>query len=159
MPTFYIAEVNIARLHAPIDHPMIKDFADGLDRINALAENSAGFVWRLKDDAGNATSFKPYADELIVVNLSVWETVDALFQYVYSSEHVDFFRRRKEWFSKLETPYFAFWWQPAEQMPTLQEGVARLDYFTQHGATPYAFTFKKRFTLEESLAYIPPVTE
>ncbi|MBL8131058.1 MAG: DUF3291 domain-containing protein [Anaerolineae bacterium] len=154
MPTHVLAELNIARLVAPMDDPQIADFRNGLETINRLAESSPGFVWRLKDDSGNATNIHVYDDPLLIVNLTAWETVDDLFRYTYSSDHVDFFRRRAEWFSRLSTPSFVLWWQPIDQMPpSLDEAKARLDHLTAQGATPHAFTFKKRFTVEEAVQY------
>ncbi|MBK8024330.1 MAG: DUF3291 domain-containing protein [Chloroflexi bacterium] len=153
MPAHYLAELNIARLLAPMDDPQIADFKNALAEINGLAEVSPGFVWRLKDDSGNATGIQVYDDPLLIVNLTVWETVDDLFRYTYSSDHVDFFRRRGEWFGKLGTSSFALWWQPADSMPpALDDAKTRLDHLAAHGPTPYAFTFKKRFTVEEASA-------
>lgn len=154
MPTHYLAELNIAQLLAPLDDPMIADFKNALSHINALGENSPGFVWRLKDDSGNSMAFRPYEDPNIAINFSVWENIESLYEYAYATEHTDFFRRRREWFSKMATPSFVLWWHPAEQMPpTLEEAKARLDHLNEHGATPYAFTFKKRFSLQEALDF------
>ncbi len=153
--SYHIAQLNIARMRAPLDDPSMADFVNNLSRINALGENSPGFVWLLKDDSGtnSATEIRPYADERIIVNMTVWESVEALHDYAYYSDHTDFFRRRAEWFEKMETPILVLWWIPAGHIPTVEEAKTRLDYLTAHGPTPYAFTFKKRFTVEEMLAY------
>jgi len=122
------------------------EFREALDRINALADVSPGFVWRFKDDvANNATSVRLYPDERIIINASVWESVEALKNYTYKSEHVAFVRRRHEWFETLTTPYYALWWIPADAVPTPHEAKARLDYLTTHGETPFAFSFKRLF--------------
>lgn len=147
MPNFHLAEFNIGHMLGPIDSPVMAEFMQALDRINALADASPGFVWRFKDDvANNATSFQLYPDERIIINASVWESVEALKDYAYKSEHVAFVRRRHEWFETLTTPYYALWWVPAGSVPTPQDGKVRLEHLTQHGETPYAFSFKKLFT-------------
>jgi hypothetical protein len=148
MPKFHLAQLNIGRMLGPTDSPVMAEFMNALDRINALAEASPGFVWRLKDETGNATSIRVYADERLAVNLSVWESVEALREYAYKSEHVAFVRRRHEWFETLTTPYMVMWWIPAGTLPTPQEAKARLEHLTEHGETPHAFSFKKLFEPE-----------
>lgn len=148
MPKFHLAQLNIGRMLGPTDSPVMAEFMNALDRINALAEASPGFVWRLKDETGNATSIRVYADERLAVNLSVWESVEALREYAYKSEHVAFVRRRHEWFETLTTPYMVMWWIPAGTQPTPQEAKARLEHLTEHGETPHAFSFKKLFEPE-----------
>lgn len=152
--SYQIAQINIARMAAPLDSPVMTDFVGNLDRINALAEGSAGFVWRLKGDGNDATSLRPYQDERIIVNMSVWESIDALFQYAYYSSHVEFFRRRKEWFEKMTSPALALWWIPAGHIPTVEEAKQKLDLLERDGATPLAFTFKCQFTVEEMTTFI-----
>ena len=143
---WHLAQVNIGRLRAPVDHPMIAEFVAGLDRINALADGSPGFVWRLQTEDGNATAIRPDAqDELLAINLSVWESVEALAEYAYRSEHVTFMRRRREWFERFATAYVALWWLPAGTLPTVPEAMERLAHLDAHGPTPTAFTFKHRF--------------
>lgn len=141
---FHLAEVNVGRLRAPIDHPMIKDFADNLDRINALAESSPGFVWRLKGDGNNATDLAINDDPLFIPNLSVWEDIPSLGAYVYRSGHVEIMRRRKEWFEHMDT-YMALWWVPVGHEPTVAEALEKLALIAAHGPTPAAFTFKTPF--------------
>lgn len=120
-------------------------FMNGLAEINALAEAATGFVWRLTTPAGDATELRPFDDPHIIVNMSVWEDVESLFQFTYYSGHTDFYRRRGDWFSKMETPPTVLWWIPAGHIPTLDEAKEKLDHLTQHGSTPAAFTFKQRF--------------
>lgn len=150
----YLAQINIARMLAPIDSPVLKDFVDNLDRINELAEQSPGFVWRLKDDEGNdATSINVYGDEYIIVNMSVWENKEALFAFTYQSAHVEIFTRRKEWFERMKDMHMALWYVKEGEMPTAEDGKERLTYLQKHGETPYAFSFKSKFTAEAAAAY------
>ena len=149
-----LAQVNIAKMLAPIDSAVMADFVANLDRINALAEDSAGFVWRLKDNSNNATSIKVYDDDFIIVNMSVWQHTEALFQYVYQSAHVEIFKRRKEWFEKMREMHMVLWYVPAGHQPSVHEAVEKLNYLRKHGETPLAFSFKKRFTAEEAVSYL-----
>jgi uncharacterized protein DUF3291 len=152
---YHIAQVNIARMIASLDSPVMKDFVDNLDRINAVADSASGFVWRLKGDGNDATSLRPYDDDRIIVNMSVWESIDALFKYAYYSDHTDIFRRRAEWFIKMTTPAVALWWVEEGHIPTVAEAQEKLALIEQHGPTPQAFTFKQRFTVEEMMAAQP----
>lgn len=151
---FHLAEVNVGRLRAPIDHPMIKDFADNLDRINALAESSPGFVWRLKGDGNNATDLAIDGDPLFIPNLSVWEDIPSLGAYVYRSGHVEIMRRRKEWFEHMDT-YMALWWVPVGHEPTVEEALEKLTLLKAHGPTPAAFTFKTPFPAPTGHPVVP----
>ena len=150
---FHLAQVNIGKMLAPIDSPVMAEFVANLDRINALAENSEGFVWRLKDDSNNATSIKVYNDDLIIVNMSVWKHTEALFEYVYKSAHVEIFKRRKEWFGKMAEMHMVLWYVPAGHKPSVDEAFEKLNFLRKNGETPLAFTFKKRFTAEEAACY------
>lgn len=150
---FYLAQVNVGKIKAPIDSPEMKEFVDNLDPINTLAENSEGFIWRLKEENNNATSIKVYDDDFIIVNMSVWKDKDALYKYVYQSDHTVFLRRRKEWFEKMEAMYMALWYVPANQMPSVEDAVERLNHLREHGETPFSFSFKNNFTIEESIAF------
>ena len=149
----HLAQVNIAKMLGPIDTPVMADFVANLDRINALADNSPGFVWRLKDEDNNATSFKVYDDALIIINLSVWKTIDDLVAYVYRSDHAAIFRRREEWFEKMTRPHTTLWYVPRDVVPSAKEAVERLDHLQAHGETPYAFSFKRKFTAVEALDF------
>jgi hypothetical protein len=135
----HLAQLNIGRFRYPTDDPRMSDFMNNLDLINALAERSQGFVWRLKDGGGNATSFRPFPDPQMAVNLSVWESVEALERYVYQSVHKRFYGRREEWFDKMATPHFVMWWIPAGHVPTLDEAKERLEYLATHGPSDRAF--------------------
>lgn len=116
-----------------------------LDEINALADSAPGFVWRLKGDDNNATSIQPYADLSLIVNLSVWETIESLKEYAYKGRHVEFVRRRHEWFETPKQPYLALWWIPAGHIPTILQAKARLTYLQEYGPTPCAFNFQNVF--------------
>ena len=141
-----LAQVNIGRLRARVDDPLIAEFVAALERINAVADAAPGFVWRLQTEDGNATAIRPVDDdELLAINLSVWESVEALADYVYRSEHVEFMRRRREWFERFGTSYLALWWTRAGTIPTVPEAMARIAQLDRDGPTPAAFTFKHRF--------------
>jgi hypothetical protein len=139
-----LAQLNIAELSAPLDSPALADFVANLDRINTLAENSPGFVWRLKDESGVAVGFnEPFGDDMIV-NMSVWESVDALHDYVYQSAHIEVMRRRKEWFESMKSVSAVLWWVPKGHTPDLYEAQARLKMLGEVGPSQDAFTFKTR---------------
>ena len=120
-----LVEINVARLRAPLDDPQLADFTNNLDRINALAESSTGFIWRLQTEDGNATAMRPYEDETVIINVSMWVSVAALGDYVYRSGHVDFLRRKREWFHRFGEAAVALWWVPAGERPTLGRSVPR----------------------------------
>lgn len=124
---------------------MIDDFRTNLDPVNALAEASPGFVWRLQDDSGNATEIKPFGDELEIINLTVWESIDALADFTYRSGHREFLRRRREFFEAASQPYLCLWWIPEGTIPTIDDAIARLEHLRANGPTPTAFTFRQRF--------------
>jgi hypothetical protein len=142
---YHLAQVNIARGLARITSPVMADFVAQLDTINALADRSPGFVWRLQDEAGNATSISVYEDPLRIVNLSVWESLETLYAFAYRSQHTEPFRDRRNWFSPLKTPHLALWWVPAGHIPTVEEAKQRLDLLAELGPTEKAFTFKSSF--------------
>jgi hypothetical protein len=141
----HLAQLNVGRLRAPMDDPSIDDFRDNLEPINALAEGSPGFVWRLQDESGNATGIKPYGDELEIVNLTVWESIEALTDFTYRTGHVEFLRRRREFFEAPTQPILCLWWIREGTIPTVEDAIARLDHLRAHGPTPTAFTFTSRF--------------
>jgi hypothetical protein len=143
---WHVAQVNVGRLRAPVNDLLIADFVAGLDRINQLADLASGFVWRLQTEDGNATAVRPVEDdELLAINMSVWESVEALADYVYRSDHVAFMRRRREWFERFGTSYLALWWIPAGSIPSVPEAMERIAQLDRQGPTPAAFTFKHRF--------------
>lgn len=143
---WHLAQLNVGRLHAPIDDPQIAEFKDALDEINALADSSPGFVWRLQTEEGNNTASHPIDDdELVIVNISVWDSIEALADYVYRSDHTTFLRRRREWFQRYGKAYMALWWVPAGHIPSVEEALERLDRIERDGPTPEVFTFAKQF--------------
>lgn len=149
MSRFELAQLNIARLKAPVDSPALKDFVDSLDRINRLAEQSPGYVWRLKDDAGNATALRHFGPDYIV-NLTVWKDVAALHDYVYKSGHVEIMRRRREWFERMAEAYSVLWWVPAGERPTPAAAEERLELLRAAGPTSHAFTFQQAFAAPDA---------
>lgn len=140
MPHCHIAQINIGVMIAPTDDPAVAEFMDNLDQINAQADAAEGFVWRLQSEQGNATDIQIFPNPLQLVNMSVWESVETLKAYVYRTEHVDFFRRRAEWF-EAGGKRVALWWIPAGTIPDLDDAVRRVQYLEEHGPTPYAFGF------------------
>ena len=145
IPSFHLAQVNVARAKAPLDDPLLAEFMAQLDRINGLADQSPGFVWRLQSDSGNATDIKVSEDPCLLVNLSVWSSLEALFDFVYKTGHSKVMARRKEWFEPIGRPYLALWWVPAGHLPSPEEAMARLDLIAERGPGSEAFTFKQRF--------------
>jgi hypothetical protein len=144
-----IAQVNIGRINGiSMEDPVMSDFVARLDEVNSLAENSKGFVWRLKEDAGNATSIKFNDDVRIIVNMSVWETIDDLYAFTYNSMHREVLVQRARWFQKLDNHFMALWFVPRFTFPSVEDARFRLSYLEKNGPTPMAFTFKKRFTPE-----------
>lgn len=142
----HLAQVNIAKLLHPIDSPPLRPFVERLDAVNALAEGSPGFVWRLVGDGNDATSLRPFPDPEMIVNMSVWESLEALHAFTFRmAEHVAVMRDRRDYFVPLETPHLALWWVPAGTLPTLRDARERLDHLHRHGPTPAAFTFRDRF--------------
>ena len=142
MQRFHLAQLNIARVLVSKDDPTMADFFAQIDEINAVADQAEGFVWRLQDDSGNATDIQAFDDDAWIVNMSVWESVEALYQYTYYSDHVEVFRRKSEWFSKVDEMTMVLWWVPAGHIPDVEEAKERLEYLNEHGVTPYAFTLQ-----------------
>jgi len=143
--THQIANMNIARFRYAPDDPWLADFVNNLDHINALSEQAPGFVWRLRDGSGNAMAIRAYEDPRIILNLSVWETIEDLMAFAYRSEHVTFFRRRHEWFETMADPAMCLWWTPRGDYPSAHEARRRLEPLIAHGPTVEAFSFKDRF--------------
>lgn len=144
-PPHHLAQVNVARLRAPLDAPELADFVAALDPVNALADAAPGFVWRLQTDEGDATSIRAFDDDMIIVNMSVWESLEALRDFVYRSDHRTFLARRREWFDRMDAPMVALWWVPAGHRPTVSEAKERLDALDRLGATPEVFSFRRSF--------------
>jgi hypothetical protein len=151
----HLAQLNVARFKAPPGDPMLAEFMAALDPINAIADATEGFIWRLQTDEGNATSIHAFEDDLMLVNMSVWESVEALADYVYSEPHLAIMRRRREWTVRLPEQHICLWWIPAGAVPTVAEAFARLDHLRANGPTPHAFTFKKRFAPDDAAVASP----
>ena len=144
MSNYHLAQLNIGNLAAPLDSPQLKDFVDNLDRINELAENSPGFVWRLKGDGNDATSLRPLGDNMLV-NMSVWRDVDSLKDYVYRTPHTQIMKRRREFFTRMGEAHMVLWWIAVGHEPTIAEAVERLMLLREKGASPRAFTFGEAY--------------
>src|SRR5262245_58554976 len=151
MKKLHLAQVNIARMRGPLEGPVMRGFVERLGEINALADGSPGFVWRLQTDAGNATYLRPYDDEMILINLSVWETVEDLRNFVFQSRHAELLRQRRNWFEQFEAPVTALWWVPAGHIPSIDEAKKRLAHLQEHGSTPFAFSFRAPFPPDEEI--------
>lgn len=145
MSNYHLAQINIARMLAPIDDSFMAEFVAQLPSINALAEQSPGYVWRLQSDDGDATSIKVYDDDIIIINLTVWENLDALREFVYKSAHYGVLRNRKSWFEIFKGAYYALWWIPAGHLPSTDEAKERLEHLRANGESPFAFSFKHVF--------------
>lgn len=147
---YQLAQINVAKMiGVNIDDPVMKEFVAHFDSVNQLAEESKGFVWRLKDEDNNATGFNPFKDEQIIINLSVWEDKDALEYFTYKTFHVDFLRRRREWFQKYGKAYYVLWWIKNDQYSSIEEALERLEYLQKNGPSEYAFSFQTAFQKPE----------
>ena len=142
---YQLAQINIGRLVAPVDDPKLAAFVAQLDEVNALAETAPGFVWRLQSEAGNDTDITYNDDPFVLVNMSVWESVESLQEFTYGSRHTEVFRDRGKWFEKMSKPSYCLWWIPSGYRPSVAEGRERLVHYQLHGATPYSFWFSQRF--------------
>ena len=150
MSQYQLAQLNIATLLEPLESPRLADFVANLARINELAERSPGFVWRLMDEAGDATGIRTFGDN-VIVNMSVWEDVASLHAFAFNSMHADILRRRREWFEHAAEAYAVLWWIRREHRPTAAEASERLASLRAHGPTSYAFTFKNNFPVPDTL--------
>ena len=146
MAPYQLAQVNVARMRATLDDPQMAGFVAGLPTINALADAAPGFVWRLEDEhSGNATDHRPFGDQMILVNLSVWETPEALRHFVYGTLHQHFLKQRRQWFERMAEAWAVLWWVPAGHRPDVTEARARLEHLRTHGESPRAFTFRRLY--------------
>ena len=143
--TFHLAQCNVVKLKAPLDSPLVADFVAALVPVNALADAAPGYVWRLKTDEGDATSIRVFADDQILLNMSVWESMEALADYVYRSAHKEVLRQRRRWANRFDGVQSAMWWIRAGTIPEPSEAVARLECLERVGPSEYAFTFQSRF--------------
>ncbi|HET9408119.1 MAG TPA: DUF3291 domain-containing protein [Candidatus Sulfotelmatobacter sp.] len=153
MGRYHLAQVNIGKMRGALEDPIMKGFVERLDEINALADRSPGFVWRLAVPGGNATYLRPYDDDRIIFNMSVWESVESLKDYVYRTAHKELVRQGKEWFEKFAGSYMAMWWVPIGHIPSIDEAKKRLAHLEAHGPTEFAFTFKKVFQPDEDFQH------
>jgi hypothetical protein len=142
---YNVAQLNIARAKAPLDDPLLAEFMAKLDEVNALADRSPGFIWRLQSDTGSATDIRAFEDPRMLVNMSVWKSIEALFDFTYRTAHTKVMNRRKEWFEPPAGPHLVLWWSPAGTIPTVVEAQQRLEHLARHGPSATAFTFKARF--------------
>jgi hypothetical protein len=143
---FHLAQLNIALAREPLDAPLLRDFVAALDPVNAAADGSPGFIWRLQTEDGDATGIRGFGDDRMIVNLSVWESLDALREFAYGNRgHLDVMRRRREWFTRMAEAYLVLWWVPAGHVPSVGEAEARLDLLRADGPSPEAFTFRRHF--------------
>lgn len=140
-----LAQVNISRLGFPLDSPQLKDFVDGLDPVNAVADRAEGFVWRLRSDSGNATDVPVFGDDWLIVNMSVWRDFEALTAFMYTGRHRELMARRREWFEPVREAVTALWWVPAGERPTVADAEERLLHLREHGPTERAFNLRTRF--------------
>jgi len=159
MSEFHLAQVNIARMRAPLDDPQMAAFVAALEPVNALADQSPGFVWRLQDEAGDATAFRPFDDPAMMINMSVWESLEALAAFVYrQGEHRAIMRRRAEFFTRPEV-FMALWWVPEGRRPTPAEALERLEALRELGPSPAAFTFTRPFPATDGRPAAPVLDE
>ena len=142
---WHLAQINVGRLVASRHDPRVAPFFDALDRVNALAERSPGFIWRLQSEAGNATDIQATSDPLFIVNMSVWADAESLFDFVYRSAHTPEMAKRREYFERFDGAYQALWWVPPGHVPVVDEGLSRLWRLDRYGPTCEAFNFKVRF--------------
>ncbi len=145
MAEFHLAQINIAQAQDAMESKTMQGFVDRLDEINALADSARGFIWRLQDEQGDATSIRAFDDPELLVNMSVWKDLGSLKNYVYKSLHVELIRDRDAWFNKMLKAHQALWWIPAGHIPSIEEGKEKLDYLQKHGVSKTAFTFSKPF--------------
>ena len=152
---YELAQLNIGRLLAPTDHPDTKGFMDALDPINELADAHPGFRWRLQTEDGNATALRPYEDDLMIVNMSTWASLEALADFVYGEQHRAIMVQRRKWFERMAEAFTVLWWVPAGHRPPVAEAKERLELLRRTGPTPEAFTFRKPFPAPDADAGTP----
>ncbi len=146
---YNLAQINIAKARAEMNDPIMQGFVARLDEINRIADNAEGFVWRLQSEAGDSTAIRVFEDNLILVNISLWESLEALKNYVYKTKHVELVRDRQAWFTSYAGANQAIWWLPVGHIPRIEEAKEKLDYLEKHGPSPKAFVFGKNFPAPE----------
>lgn len=142
---FHVTQVNIGLPRASLDSPELMEFVELLEPINAIVDDSPGFVWRLQTEDGDATAVRVFDDDRLIVNMSVWSSLEALGEFVYRTAHSGVMRRRREWFQKMPERFTALWWIPAGSLPTVSDAEERLDHLRRHGPSAEAFTFREPF--------------
>jgi hypothetical protein len=145
LPTFHLAQVNVAQAKADMDSDLMQGFVSRLDEINTLAESAEGFIWRLQEDSGSATAIRVFDDPLLLINMSVWANLEALKHYVYKSLHVELIKDREVWFNKMGESHQALWWIPSGHIPSTEEARNKLEYLRKNGPSADAFTFAKPY--------------
>jgi len=158
MPKYELAQLNIGVIKGPMDSPIMAEFAANLERINALAESSPGFIWRLQTEDGDATALRPFEDDRTLVNMSVWRDMESLSAYVYRSGHVEIMRRRREWFERMEQASLVLWWVPKGHRPSVAEAIEKLEILRAKGATAAAFSFRQSFIAPDAVPRDPVST-
>ncbi len=150
---YHLAQVNASRMIAPLTDPLMSGFATGIDEINALADCHSGFIWRLEEDVF------PFEDSLILINISVWASLQDLSSYVYAGDHAQFLKRRRQWFKRFDGPHMALWWIPQGHIPSVEEAKERLAHLRTHGETLRAFSFKRPFPVPSKATQPLPALE
>jgi hypothetical protein len=142
---WHIAQLNVGYPVAPLDTEQLRGFVDMLEPVNALADDAPGFVWRLQTEDGDATAIRGFDDDRLLMNMSVWESIESLAAFVFEGEHAAVMRRRRQWFERVDRAYACLWWVPAGMVPSVADAEPRLASLREHGPTPYAFTFRQTF--------------
>jgi hypothetical protein len=155
----HLAQINVAKIVHDMDGPHMADFVAALDNINALAERSPGFVWRLIGDGGDATDVRFGDASDVLINMSVWTDIESLRGYVYKTAHAAVMARRAKWFPVLGRPHMALWWVAEGAAPTLADAFARLHALESHGPSPFAFTFDHPFDAAGHALALAPITK
>ncbi len=153
----HLVQLNIARMRAPLDDPLMKEFVDRLEPLNAIADEAPGFVWRLQGEEGNAIAIRAFEDDRLLINMSVWTSIESLRDYVYRGVHTEPLKRRQEWFETMDGPTSVLWWVPAGHVPTAAEARETLDRLRRNGPTATAFTFKDSFAPPETTLTAHPI--
>jgi hypothetical protein len=149
---YQLAQLNIALPVEPLTSQRLAEFVALLEPVNAVADAAPGFVWRLQTEDGDATAVRAFGDDTLIVNMSVWESLDALAEFVFGGFHAEVMRRRREWFARLRDPYTVAWWVAAGERPTVADAEDRLACLRKHGPTPYAFTIQRSFPAPGSMS-------
>jgi len=143
--TYHIVQANVARGRAPLTDPVMRDFVEQLEYINSVADRAPGFVWRLQTDDGDATAIRVFDDPSMIFNMSVWESVEQLYEFVFRSDHLGPVKDRRAWFTKMDRPHSVLWWTPAGRLPTVTDAEQKLMLLHERGPSPAAFTFAELF--------------